>query len=93
MLLSKAYLQGAWLPCASWLVSTWTLPHHDSREGHSTAGNSQSMTCVSIGTVCGRVYLTGIVDSAEEKQRAGELAGEVKGVRRVVNNIRVRSCG
>lgn len=63
------------------------MPHHDSREGHATAGNSQTVTRVSIEMVRGTAHFTGILDSPEEKQRAGDLAGQVKGVRGVVNNI------
>jgi hyperosmotically inducible protein len=53
--------------------------------------NTQTLTRVSVNTVRGTVYLTGIVGSSEAKQRASELAGEVKDVQRVMNNIQVQS--
>ena len=55
------------------------------------ADNTQTLTRVSVDTVRGTVYLTGIVGSSAAKQRASELAGEVKGVQRVMNNIQVQS--
>jgi hyperosmotically inducible periplasmic protein len=54
------------------------------------ADNTQTLTRVSVDTVRGTVYLTGIVSSSEAKQRARELAGQVKGVQQVVNNIQVQ---
>ncbi len=57
------------------------------------ADNSQTLTRVGVETVRGTVHLTGIVDSREARQRAGDLAGQVKGVRGVVNNIQVRPRG
>lgn len=44
---------------------------------------------VNVQTVRGRVYLSGVVPTAEQKQRAHELAIEVPGVVRVVNNLEV----
>jgi osmotically-inducible protein OsmY len=35
------------------------------------------------------VYLTGEVETAAEKSRAGTVAGQVKGVKQVVNNLQV----
>ena len=35
------------------------------------------------------VYLTGEVETAEQKSRIGSLASEVKGVKKVVNNLQV----
>jgi osmotically-inducible protein OsmY len=39
------------------------------------------------------VYLTGAVESAEQKMRAEQLAQSVKGVKSVVNNLQVRRAG
>lgn len=44
---------------------------------------------VNVETVRGRVYLSGVVPTTEQKQRARELATEVPGVVRVVNNLEV----
>ncbi len=57
------------------------------------ADNTATLTRVSVETVRGTVYLTGIVDSIQTKQRAAELAGQVKGVNRVVNNLQIQSGG
>ena len=44
---------------------------------------------VTVQTVRGRVYLSGVVPTTDQKQRAHELAIEVPGVVRVVNNLEV----
>jgi len=49
-----------------------------------------SMTAVEVEAYRGEVSLGGFVVSAEEKRRAGEIAGAVNGVRKVVNGIAVR---
>jgi hyperosmotically inducible periplasmic protein len=48
-----------------------------------------SLTRVGVETNNGTVYLTGEVETAEQKSRSGALAFEVKGVRQVVNNLQV----
>ena len=48
-----------------------------------------SLTRVGVETNNGIVYLTGEVQTAEQKSRSGSLASEVKGVKRVVNNLQV----
>jgi hyperosmotically inducible protein len=48
-----------------------------------------SLTRVGVETNNGIVYLTGEVETAEQKSRSGSLANEVQGVRRVVNNLQV----
>jgi hyperosmotically inducible protein len=45
---------------------------------------------VDVDTVRSTVYLTGVVPTVEEKNRAGEVARGVKGVTNVVNNLQVR---
>ncbi len=46
---------------------------------------------VDVDTTNGIVQLNGTVDSDKTRQRATELARQVDGVRRVVNNLRVQS--
>lgn len=48
---------------------------------------TRTLTAVDVDTVDGTVYLTGVVPDATAKERAGEIANEVEGVRRVVNNL------
>jgi osmotically-inducible protein OsmY len=48
-----------------------------------------SLTRVGVETNNGIVYLTGEVETAEQKSRSGSLATEVKGVKHVVNNLQV----
>ncbi|HXH82516.1 MAG TPA: BON domain-containing protein, partial [Candidatus Tectomicrobia bacterium] len=48
-----------------------------------------NLTSVGVDTVNGVVYLTGVVDTPQQRIRAEQLAWETKGVRQVVNNIQV----
>ena len=48
-----------------------------------------SLTRVGVETNNGIVYLTGEVETGEQKSRSGSLAYEVKGVKQVVNNLQV----
>jgi hyperosmotically inducible protein len=50
-----------------------------------------TLTQVGVETVRKTVYLTGVVPSAEDKRRAGEVARNVDGVKEVVNNLQVRA--
>ncbi len=50
----------------------------------------QSLNAVNIETVRNRVYLTGVVPTVKEKQRARELAFKVVGVLTVVNDLEVQ---
>ena len=50
----------------------------------------KTLNAVNIETVRNRVYLTGVVPTAKEKQRARELAFEVVGVLTVVNDLEVQ---
>lgn len=45
---------------------------------------------ISVRTDRGVVYLTGVVSSAKEKARAGELAASVAGVKSVRNELTVK---
>lgn len=53
------------------------------------ADKAANLTRVGVKTVNGTVYLTGSVDSAEQKARAEDLANRVNGVRSIVNDIQV----
>ena len=48
-----------------------------------------SLTRVEVETNNGIVYLTGQVQTAEQRSHIGSLASQVKGVRQVVNNLQV----
>ena len=50
----------------------------------------RSLTKLDVETRQGLVELRGTVDAASAKERAGEVARQVNGVRRVVNNLRVQ---
>jgi hyperosmotically inducible protein len=50
----------------------------------------KALSAVNIETLRNRVYLTGVVPTAKEKQRARELAFEVVGVLVVVNDLEVQ---
>jgi len=50
----------------------------------------QLLNAVNIETVRNRVYLTGVVPTVKEKQRARELAFKVVGVLTVVNDLEVQ---
>jgi len=46
---------------------------------------------IDVDTVNGVVTLTGVVDSAAEKAEAGQIAADTDGVRRVTNNLQIKS--
>jgi len=46
-----------------------------------------SLTRVEVETNNGVVYLTGQVQTDEQRSHAGSVASQVKGVKRVVNNL------
>jgi len=48
-----------------------------------------TLSRVGVETNNSIVYLTGEVETAEQKSRVGSLASQVKGVKRVVNNLQV----
>jgi osmotically-inducible protein OsmY len=48
-----------------------------------------NLTRLGVMSSEGIVYLSGTVASADEKQRAEAVAGDVKGVRRVVNGVEI----
>jgi osmotically-inducible protein OsmY len=48
-----------------------------------------TLTRVGVETNNGVVFLTGEVETAEQKSRIGSIASQVKGVKQVVNNLQV----
>ncbi len=48
-----------------------------------------TLTRVGVETNNSIVYLTGEVETSEQKSRSGSIASEVKGVKQVVNNLQV----
>ncbi len=54
------------------------------------AERAGTLSQVTVETVRNTVYLTGVVPSAEDKRRAGEVARSADGVKEVVNNLQVR---
>ena len=48
-----------------------------------------TLTRVEVETNNGIVYLTGQVQTAEQRSHIGSLASQVKGVKQVVNNLQV----
>jgi hyperosmotically inducible periplasmic protein len=54
------------------------------------ADRPANLTAVNVDTVQGVTYLTGVVDTADQRLRAEQLAWDTSGVRQVVNNIQVQ---
>jgi osmotically-inducible protein OsmY len=52
-----------------------------------------TLTKVDVDTSLRTVYLHGVVDSEDMKQRASTIAWSVKGVNAVVNNLTVKTSG
>ena len=52
-----------------------------------------NLTAVSVNTVNGTVYLTGAVETPDQRIRAEQLAWQARNVRQVVNNLQVRQPG
>lgn len=53
------------------------------------ADKATNLTRVGVKTVNGTVYLDGVVDTAEQRARAEDLARRADGVQTVVNNIQI----
>jgi len=56
---------------------------------HLASDKLVTLTRVDVETNNGIVYLTGQVQSAEQRSHIGSLASQVKGVKQVVNNLQV----
>jgi hypothetical protein len=54
------------------------------------ADRPANLTAVNVDTVQGVTYLTGVVDTPDQRLRAEQLAWGTSGVRQVVNNIQVQ---
>ena len=54
------------------------------------ADKVSSLTRVDVDTNNGIVSLNGVVESADQKARAQQLASQVNGVNKVVNNLQVQ---
>lgn len=54
------------------------------------AEKASNLTRVNVDVTNGTVYLTGNVESAQQKTRAEQVAHDVKGVRSVVNNLQIQ---
>jgi osmotically-inducible protein OsmY len=54
------------------------------------ADKLSSLTRVDVDTNNGTVYLNGVVESPDQRARAQELASQVNGVNKVVNNLQVQ---
>ena len=53
--------------------------------------SSGGLSAILVATEGGTVTLTGTVERAERKARAAELARQVKGVKRVKNDLEIRA--
>ena len=54
------------------------------------ADRVSSLTRIDVDTDLGTVYLNGAVENSAAKSRAEDLARQVSGVRKVVNNLQVQ---
>lgn len=54
------------------------------------ADKLSSLTRVDVDTNNGTVSLNGVVETAEQKARAQDLASQASGVNRVINNLQVQ---
>jgi hyperosmotically inducible protein len=54
------------------------------------ADKASNLTRVDVDTTNGVVSLNGVVETADQKTRAAQLASRVDGVRNVVNNLQVQ---
>src|SRR6267378_568685 len=59
-------------------------------KGKLVADKPSNLTRVDVDTNNATVYLNGVVESAEQKARAEQLAWQAKGVKSVVNNLHVK---
>jgi hypothetical protein len=55
------------------------------------ADRPANLTAVGVDTVNGVTYLTGVVETPQQRLRAEQLAWQASGVRQVVNNIQVQT--
>ena len=56
----------------------------------ATGEKASTLTRINVDTVRGVVSLNGVVASEQDRARAEQLAGQVGGVRRVINNLQIQ---
>jgi hypothetical protein len=54
------------------------------------ADRPANLTAVGVDTINGVTYLTGVVETPQQRMRAEQLAWSASGVRQVVNNVQVQ---
>ncbi len=83
---------GCLLPASSSLPDSPTDPVISTNVEAKLAEDQQGgLSGIIVTTEDGTVTLTGTVQRAERKARAAELARQVKGVRRVKNDLEIRA--
>jgi len=60
-------------------------------KAHLVAQKDANLTKLGVSSRQATVYLSGTVESADQRARAEEVAKDVRGVRRVVNTLSVQS--
>jgi hyperosmotically inducible protein len=56
----------------------------------ATGNKASTLRRIDVDTVSGVVSLNGVVASDQERKRAEQLAAQVGGVKRVINNLQVQ---
>jgi len=56
----------------------------------ATGEKASTLTRINVDTVRGVVSLTGVVETESERARAEQLASQVGGVKRVINNLQIQ---
>lgn len=56
----------------------------------ATGDKASTLTRINVDTVRGVVSLNGVVATEQDRSRAEQLAGQVGGVRRVINNLQIQ---
>ena len=60
-------------------------------QGKLTGDRMANFSRIDVDTERGVVNLSGVVENAEQKARAAEIARQVNGVKRVNNNLQIQS--
>jgi hyperosmotically inducible protein len=58
-------------------------------KAHLVKDKVANMTRIGVNTTNGVVYLNGVVDTAEDKARAEQIASQISGVKQVQNDLHV----
>jgi hyperosmotically inducible periplasmic protein len=56
----------------------------------ATGEKASTLTRINVDTVRGVVSLNGVVATEQDRARAEQLAGQVGGVKRVINNLQIQ---